>query len=49
MEPGRFLVGNAGILVCRVQYVKDNAFKKFVMVDAGDERPDPSVAVPGVA
>jgi len=35
MEPGRSLVGNAGILVCRVQYVKDNAFKKFVIVDAG--------------
>jgi len=34
MEPGRFLVGNAGILVCRVQYVKDNPFKKFVIVDA---------------
>jgi diaminopimelate decarboxylase len=35
MEPGRRLVGNAGILVCRVQYVKNNAFKKFVIVDAG--------------
>lgn len=34
MEPGRFIVGNAGLLVCRVQYVKDNAFKKFVIVDA---------------
>ncbi|MFC1497334.1 diaminopimelate decarboxylase [Verrucomicrobiota bacterium] len=34
MEPGRFLVGNAGIMVCRVQYIKDNAFKKFVIVDA---------------
>ncbi|MDD4870779.1 MAG: diaminopimelate decarboxylase [Kiritimatiellae bacterium] len=35
MEPGRFLVGNGGILVCRVQYIKDNPFKKFVVVDAG--------------
>lgn len=35
MEPGRFLVGNGAILACRVQYVKDNAFKKFVIVDAG--------------
>ncbi|MCE9616353.1 MAG: diaminopimelate decarboxylase [Lentisphaerae bacterium] len=35
MEPGRYLCGNAGVLVCRVQYVKDNAFKKFVVVDAG--------------
>lgn len=35
MEPGRFLVGNGGLLVCRVQYVKDNSSKKFVIVDAG--------------
>lgn len=34
MEPGRFLVGNAGILVTRVQYVKDSPFKKFVITDA---------------
>jgi diaminopimelate decarboxylase len=34
LEPGRSLVGNAGVLVCRVQYVKENAFKKFVVVDA---------------
>jgi diaminopimelate decarboxylase len=35
LEPGRFLVGNAGILVTRVQYVKDGPSKKFVIVDAG--------------
>jgi diaminopimelate decarboxylase len=35
MEPGRNLVGNAGLLVCRVQYVKKNAQKRFVIVDAG--------------
>lgn len=35
IEPGRSLVGNAGILLSRVQYVKDNAFKKFVVADAG--------------
>jgi diaminopimelate decarboxylase len=35
MEPGRRLVGNGGILVCRVQYVKSNALKRFVIVDAG--------------
>ncbi len=35
LEPGRFIVGNAGILVARVQYVKDNPFKKFVITDAG--------------
>lgn len=34
MEPGRFITGNAGILVTRVQYIKDNPFKKFVIVDA---------------
>lgn len=34
MEPGRFLVGNAGILVTRVEYIKDNPFKKFIVMDA---------------
>jgi len=33
MEPGRSIVGNAGILVCRVQYVKDSHFKKFIVTD----------------
>lgn len=35
MEPGRFIAGNAGILVTKVIYVKDNPVKKFVIVDAG--------------
>jgi len=35
LEPGRCLVGNAGLLVCRVQYVKDNPVQPFVIVDAG--------------
>jgi len=35
MEPGRYLAGNAGILVARVQYVKNGPSKKFVIVDAG--------------
>jgi len=35
MEPGRSLVGNAGVLVCRVQYVKDNPTRKFIVADAG--------------
>jgi diaminopimelate decarboxylase len=35
MEPGRYLVGNCGILVCRVQYVKRGAHKKFIVTDAG--------------
>ncbi len=34
MEPGRNLAGNAGILVSTVQYVKDNPFKKFIVIDA---------------
>jgi diaminopimelate decarboxylase len=35
MEPGRGLVGNGGILVCRVVAVKESYFKKFVVIDAG--------------
>ena len=35
MEPGRFIVGNAGIFVTKVVYIKDNGFKKFVIVDGG--------------
>lgn len=34
MEPGRSIVGNAGILVARVQYVKESHFKKFIVIDA---------------
>lgn len=34
LEPGRFLTGNGGILVTRVEYVKDNPFKQFIVVDA---------------
>jgi len=33
-EPGRMIVGNAGILVSRVIYVKHGADKKFVVIDA---------------
>jgi diaminopimelate decarboxylase len=35
LEPGRFLVGNAGVLLTRVHYLKQAAQKKFVIVDAG--------------
>lgn len=35
LEPGRFIVGNAGILVAKVLYVKDTPAKRFVIVDAG--------------
>lgn len=34
MEPGRYLCGNAGVLVTRVEYVKENPSKKFVVIDA---------------
>ena len=34
IEPGRFIVGNAGILVTRVENVKKTGVKKFVIVDA---------------
>ncbi len=35
MEPGRFIAGNAGILITKVLYLKDNGSKKFLIVDAG--------------
>jgi diaminopimelate decarboxylase len=35
LEPGRVIVGNAGILVTEVQYVKENDAKRFVIVDGG--------------
>lgn len=35
MEPGRFIVGNAGIFLTKVLYLKDNGFKKFLVVDGG--------------
>jgi len=35
VEPGRFLVGNAGVLLTRVRYIKKTGAKKFVIVDAG--------------
>ena len=34
IEPGRWLVGPAGVLLTRVIYVKKNRGKKFVIVDA---------------
>ena len=35
LEPGRLLVGNAGVLLTRVRYLKQTGSKKFVIVDAG--------------
>ncbi|MFC2061855.1 diaminopimelate decarboxylase [Elusimicrobiota bacterium] len=35
MEPGRSIVGNAGYLLTKVNYVKEGDNKSFVVVDAG--------------
>jgi len=34
LEPGRFIVGNAGALLTRVEFVKQTGKKNFVIVDA---------------
>jgi diaminopimelate decarboxylase len=34
-EPGRLIVGNAGVLLTRVLYVKQGEAKTFIIVDAG--------------
>jgi diaminopimelate decarboxylase len=34
LEPGRFLVGNAGVLLTRVEHLKRGATKNFLIVDA---------------
>lgn len=35
LEPGRAVIGNAGILVTRVEYLKHTQHKNFAIVDAG--------------
>jgi len=35
LEPGRVIIGNAGILVTRVLYTKSTTRKRFIIVDAG--------------
>ncbi len=35
LEPGRVIIGNAGILVTRVLYTKSTANKRFIIVDTG--------------
>jgi len=35
LEPGRILVGNAGVLLTRIEYIKTTPQKNFVIVDAG--------------
>ena len=34
LEPGRRLVGNAGVLLTRVEYLKPGAYKNFAIIDA---------------
>ena len=34
LEPGRFLVGNAGVLLSRVEHLKRGANKNFLVIDA---------------
>lgn len=35
LEPGRFLVARSGVLVTQVEYIKNNGFKNFIVVDSG--------------
>ena len=35
LEPGRSIVGNAGVLVTRIEYIKETQQKNFAIVDAG--------------
>ncbi|OYT54632.1 MAG: diaminopimelate decarboxylase [Candidatus Altiarchaeales archaeon ex4484_2] len=35
LEPGRYVVGNAGVLLCEVQSVKETPYKQFINVDCG--------------
>src|SRR5881628_91534 len=39
LEPGRSIVGNAGVLLTRVLYRKDTGNKKFVVIDAAMNDP----------
>ncbi|MFQ5958267.1 MAG: diaminopimelate decarboxylase [Alphaproteobacteria bacterium] len=43
-EPGRVIVGNAGVLVAQVLYVKDSGARRFVVVDAAmNDLPRPTL------
>lgn len=35
LEPGRSIIANAGILLCRVQYLKKSGQRHFVIIDGG--------------
>jgi len=34
-EPGRVIIGNAGLLISKILYIKKGADKKFIILDAG--------------
>ena len=34
-EPGRFIIGNAGILIAKIIYIKKSINKRFIVLDAG--------------
>ncbi|MFV9876265.1 MAG: diaminopimelate decarboxylase [Rickettsiales endosymbiont of Dermacentor nuttalli] len=35
LEPGRLIVGNSGILVTKITYIKETKWRNFLIVDAG--------------
>lgn len=35
LEPGRFIVGDAGLLLTKVSYIKESRTRRFVVLDAG--------------
>ena len=34
-EPGRFIIGNTGLLISKIQFIKKGANKNFIILDAG--------------
>jgi diaminopimelate decarboxylase len=48
LEPGRSLVGNAGVLLTEVLYLKPGASEELLHRRRGDERPDAPGDVPGL-
>ena len=35
IEPGRYIAGNSGVMLTKVEFLKHNASKNFIIVDAG--------------
>ena len=46
LEPGRLLVGNAGVLLTRVRYLKESGAEEIRDRRCRDERLDPARALP---